>query len=108
VLDEVRKQARRREIELVIVPTGQAVSILATFTKDTNAILHLTCWPAFGQPHNQPQAAARARFPPCNRSRRAQTAALVQPRPTYQPGYRQPQLISERHQAIAWEGAVVQ
>jgi hypothetical protein len=64
VLDEVRQQARRREIDLVIVPTAQAVSILATFTKDTNAVLHLTCSPAFGQRHKQPQpqTLARAKF----------------------------------------------
>jgi hypothetical protein len=43
VLDQVREQARRREAGLVIVPTAQAVSMLATATKDTNAILHLTC-----------------------------------------------------------------
>jgi hypothetical protein len=43
VMDDVRQQARRREVELVIVPTAQAVSILAKATKDTNAILHLTC-----------------------------------------------------------------
>jgi hypothetical protein len=30
-------------VELVIVLTAQAVSMLATATKDTNAILHLTC-----------------------------------------------------------------
>ena len=43
VMDEVHEQARRREVELVIVPTAQAISILAKTTKDTNAILHLTC-----------------------------------------------------------------
>jgi hypothetical protein len=43
VLGEVRKQARRRGAGLVIVPTARAVSMLATATKDTNAILHLTC-----------------------------------------------------------------
>jgi hypothetical protein len=43
VMDQVRQQALRREVDLVIVPTAQAVSILAKATKDTNAILHLTC-----------------------------------------------------------------
>jgi hypothetical protein len=43
VMGHVREQARRREAGLVIVPTAQAASILATATKDTNAILHLTC-----------------------------------------------------------------
>jgi hypothetical protein len=43
VMNDVREQARRREVELVIVPTAQAISVLAKTTKDTNAILHLTC-----------------------------------------------------------------
>ena len=43
VMEEVREQARRRKVELVIVPTAQAITVLAKTTKDTNAILHLTC-----------------------------------------------------------------
>ena len=43
VLTDVREQARRREVDLVIVPTAQAIRVLAKTTKDTNAILHLTC-----------------------------------------------------------------
>jgi hypothetical protein len=43
VMKQVHEQARRREVELVIVPTAQAISMLAKTTKDTNAILHLTC-----------------------------------------------------------------
>ena len=43
VMNDVHEQARRREVELVIVPTAQAISVLAKTTKDTNAILHLTC-----------------------------------------------------------------
>jgi hypothetical protein len=43
VMNEVREQARRREVDLVIVPTAQAITVLATATRDTNAILHLTC-----------------------------------------------------------------
>lgn len=43
VLDEVREQARRREVTLVILPTAQAVGVLTETTKDTNAILHVTC-----------------------------------------------------------------
>jgi hypothetical protein len=43
VMKEVREQARRREVELVIVPTAQAIGVLAKTTKDTNAIFHLTC-----------------------------------------------------------------
>ncbi len=43
VMTDVREQARRREVDLVIVPTAQAIRVLAKTTKDTNAILHLTC-----------------------------------------------------------------
>jgi len=43
VMEDVHEQARRREVELVIVPTAQAITVLAKTTKGTNAILHLTC-----------------------------------------------------------------
>ena len=43
VMKDVCEQARRRDVDLVIVPTAQAISVLAKTTKDTNAILHLTC-----------------------------------------------------------------
>jgi hypothetical protein len=43
VMKEVCEQARRRGVDLVIVPTAQAITLLAAATKDTNAILHLTC-----------------------------------------------------------------
>jgi hypothetical protein len=43
VMKEVHQQARRRQIDLVIVPTAQAITVLAKITKGTNAILHLTC-----------------------------------------------------------------
>jgi hypothetical protein len=43
VMQEVRDEARRREIDLVVQPTAEAVSTLAKAGADTNAILHLTC-----------------------------------------------------------------
>ena len=43
VMNDVHEQARRRKVNLVIMPTAQAISVLAKTTKDTNAILHLTC-----------------------------------------------------------------
>ena len=43
VMKEVHDQARRREVDLVIVPTAQAISVLTKTTRATNAILHLTC-----------------------------------------------------------------
>jgi hypothetical protein len=43
VMKEVREQARRCEVDLVILPTAQAIGVLTKTAKDTNAILHLTC-----------------------------------------------------------------
>jgi hypothetical protein len=43
VLQQVREQARRRKIDPVVLPTAEAIGVLAQATKDTNAILHLTC-----------------------------------------------------------------
>ena len=43
VLNEIHEQARRRGVDLVILPTAPAIGVLAKATKDTNAILHLTC-----------------------------------------------------------------
>jgi hypothetical protein len=43
VMDEVREEARRRDVELVALPTAEAIGMLAEAPADTNAILHLTC-----------------------------------------------------------------
>ncbi len=44
VLKEVEAEARRRKVELVLLPTAQAIEVLAGHaTADSNAILHLTC-----------------------------------------------------------------
>jgi hypothetical protein len=43
VMDEVKKEARRRKIELVILPTAKIIESLKTGFENTNAILHLTC-----------------------------------------------------------------
>jgi hypothetical protein len=43
VMQQVRDEARRREVELVVLPTAEAVGALAKAPADTNAILHLTC-----------------------------------------------------------------
>jgi hypothetical protein len=43
VMDQVEQEARRREIELVILPTSRAIALLNQRPADTNAILHLTC-----------------------------------------------------------------
>ena len=43
VMDDVRQQAARRDVELLILPTADAIETLRTEPKTTNAILHLTC-----------------------------------------------------------------
>jgi hypothetical protein len=42
-MEEVKQEALRREIELTIVPTVEAIKTLKESPADTNAILHLTC-----------------------------------------------------------------
>jgi hypothetical protein len=43
VMEQVQREAQRREIELVIVPTARAIELLKQEAPDTNAILHVTC-----------------------------------------------------------------
>ena len=43
VMDEVKQEARRRNVELRILPTAQAIELLKGAGPGTNAILHVTC-----------------------------------------------------------------
>jgi hypothetical protein len=43
VMDEVKREAERRNVELVIEPTAHAIARLKREPADTNAILHVTC-----------------------------------------------------------------
>jgi hypothetical protein len=43
VTQEVRDEARRRKVVLVLVPTAEAIGMPTGAGADTNAILHLTC-----------------------------------------------------------------
>ena len=43
VMDEVKKEARRRHVELLVLPTADAIEELRKHPQDTNAILHVTC-----------------------------------------------------------------
>ncbi len=43
VMDEVKREAAHRKVELLTVPTREAIRALQAEPKDTNAILHLTC-----------------------------------------------------------------
>jgi hypothetical protein len=43
VMKQVGDEARTRGVDLVVMPTAQAISMLGEAGKDTNAVLHLTC-----------------------------------------------------------------
>jgi hypothetical protein len=43
VMKEVQVEAKRRKVELLIVPTAQAIELLKQKAAKTNAILHVTC-----------------------------------------------------------------
>ncbi len=43
VMKEVKREAERRKIELVVLPTRKAIEILKEDPEDANAILHVTC-----------------------------------------------------------------
>jgi hypothetical protein len=43
VMDDVKKEATRRNVELLILPTRNAILELQKEQSETNAILHVTC-----------------------------------------------------------------
>jgi hypothetical protein len=43
VMTEVKREAKRRKIKLLILPTAEAIAALKENLDDTNAILHVTC-----------------------------------------------------------------
>jgi hypothetical protein len=43
VMDEVEREALRRKIKLLVLPTVEAIEVLQENPEDTNAILHVTC-----------------------------------------------------------------
>jgi hypothetical protein len=43
VMDEVKREAKRRKVELIILPTEEAMELLNQRAQNTNAILHVTC-----------------------------------------------------------------
>ena len=43
VMDEVKREAKRRKVQLLILPTADAVKELEREAGQTNAILHVTC-----------------------------------------------------------------
>ena len=43
VMDQVKREAKRRNVELLILPTVEAMKLLNQHVEKTNAILHVTC-----------------------------------------------------------------
>jgi hypothetical protein len=43
VLDDVAEEAERRGVQLMVLPTSEALEELGRARNDTNAILHVTC-----------------------------------------------------------------
>jgi len=43
VMKEVKREAQRRKIKLLVLPTAQAIKTLKQNPNETNAILHVTC-----------------------------------------------------------------
>jgi hypothetical protein len=43
VMEEVKREAKRRKVDLLILPTEQAIAVLKREPAGTNAILHVTC-----------------------------------------------------------------
>ncbi len=40
---EVKREAKRHKVKLLILPTCEAIEVLKKDPEDTNAILHVTC-----------------------------------------------------------------
>lgn len=43
VMEEVKREAKRHQVKLLILPTIKAIEVLRQEPKETNAILHVTC-----------------------------------------------------------------
>jgi len=43
IMEEVKQEARRRHIRLLVRPTADAIKLLQKTPQQTNAVLHITC-----------------------------------------------------------------
>jgi hypothetical protein len=43
VMEAVEREAKHRKVELLILPTAQAIEALKKASEKTNAVLHITC-----------------------------------------------------------------
>ena len=43
VMDDVKREAKKRGVQLIVLPTADAIKVLQKESRKTNAILHVTC-----------------------------------------------------------------
>jgi hypothetical protein len=43
IMDDVKREADERGVKLIVLPTGEAIEVLKKRTRQTNAVLHITC-----------------------------------------------------------------
>jgi len=43
IMDDVKRKAGERGVELIVLPTAEAIEVLQRGPKKTNAVLHITC-----------------------------------------------------------------
>jgi hypothetical protein len=43
VMPEVKQEAKRRKVKLLVVPTAEAIKALQDESAGSNAVLHVTC-----------------------------------------------------------------
>jgi hypothetical protein len=43
VMDAVKRQAEERGVQLIVLPTAEAIKVLQKRPQQTNAVLHITC-----------------------------------------------------------------
>jgi hypothetical protein len=43
VMDDVKHEADERGVKLIVLPTPEAIEVLRKSTRNTNAVLHVTC-----------------------------------------------------------------
>jgi hypothetical protein len=43
IMDDVKREADERGVELIVLPTAEAIRVLQPGARKTNAVLHVTC-----------------------------------------------------------------
>ncbi|HEY7442924.1 MAG TPA: MTH938/NDUFAF3 family protein [Vicinamibacterales bacterium] len=43
VMDDVKREANKRRVKLIVLPTAEAIEVFQKHPRATNAVLHITC-----------------------------------------------------------------